>query len=197
MSAQRPLLPKNLPVPAQPSSQFDYYQNSLPPLRNRDNHSPNSTSRPPNGPKTYLPRLVPAAPRMHQTPHQLSIETPCDQQRTGCDQSRLYPKRRKEAPPDPNRIQYLAEQALAFLRQDLDRRVEASNVFPSYLSPTHIRSAMARYEEVIEAATKRAVCASCGRLLHVTDIRDIAKDEAAGFWTVNLTTARNMTTPEA
>jgi hypothetical protein len=132
----------------------------------------------PHGTKRSLPRLAPAAPRVQEAPNPLIIETSCDQQRTGCDQSRLYPKRKKLAPPDPNRIHYLAEQALTLLQQDLDRRVEASNAFPPHLSPAHIRSAVARYEEDIERAGKRAVCSCCGRLLHITDIHEVGKQDA-------------------
>lgn len=74
----------------------------------------------PHGTKRTLPRLAPAAPRVQEAPSPLIIETSCDRQRTGCDQSRLYPKRKKPAPPDPNKIHYLVEQALTLLQQDLD-----------------------------------------------------------------------------
>lgn len=82
---------------------------------------------------------------------------------------RLYPK--------PNNQECLASQALNFLRQDLLSRVEASNAFPLYLSPTHIRSAVRRYEDAIEDATNRAICTSCGSMFHVTDIHTVAKED--------------------
>ena len=38
---------------------------------------------------------------------------------------------------------------------------------------------MARYEEDIETAGKRAVCSSCGRLLHITEIHEVEKQDAS------------------
>jgi len=110
------------------------------------------------------------------SPYPLIVETSCGKQRTGCDQRRLYPERKKLAPPDPDRIHYLAAQALTILQPDLDKRGEASNLFPPHLSPAHIRSAVARYEEDIKTAGKRAVCSCCGRLLHITVIHELDQD---------------------
>ena len=72
---------------------------------------------------------------------------------------------------------YLAAQALTILQQDLDKRVEASILFPPHLSPAHIRSALARYEEDIETAGKRAVCSCSRRLLLITDIHELEKQD--------------------
>lgn len=110
------------------------------------------------------------------SPYPLIVETSCGKQRTGCDQRRLYPERKKLAPPDPDIIHYLAAQALTILQPDLDKRGEASNLFPPHLSPAHIRSAVARYEEDIKTAGKRAVGSCCGRLLHITVIHELDQD---------------------
>jgi hypothetical protein len=196
----------NLLSTPQSSSQFDYFHSSLlkastrrrlnfpirslpllAPAAPRVQQAPyphiieapcSQPAQQPHGTKRPLPPLAPAAPKVQEASNQPIIEPSCDQQRTGCDKTRLCPKRRKLAPLGPNGIQYLVEKALTFLRQEFDERVEASNVFPTHVSLAHIRSAIGRYRDAIAAASKRAVCASCGRLLHVTDIHKLVKNDA-------------------
>lgn len=63
------------------------------------------------------------------------------------------------------------------LRQEFDNRKDASNAFPPDISRTHIRAAVARYEEKIEAAAMRDVCSSCGGFFRVTDVHTVEKDD--------------------
>lgn len=148
------LLPLPIPLPALlPRPQTDYCLQPQETPRSRDNR------------ERSLAQLITTSPRAHN----LFIDESRYQQRAARNQMRLYPK--------PNNQECLAEQALNFLRQDLHSRVEASNAFPPYLSPAHIRSAMRRYEDAIEDATNRDICASCGSILHFTDIHTVAKED--------------------
>lgn len=158
-------------------------------IAKNQSQSPSSTTGHPNSPKASLRPLAPAPPRALHAPDPFIIETSCDQpaqqprkcnreqSQTGSQEIRLYPKLLDHTPTDPKRTQYLTDQALTFLQQELNRRVEASKSFPPHVSLAHIRSAVARYEETIEAASKRAVCASCGRLFDATDIHSVVNED--------------------
>ncbi|KAL6405631.1 hypothetical protein AUP68_11392, partial [Ilyonectria robusta] len=62
------------------------------------------------------------------------------------------------------------DQALCFLCDELETRATASDAFPPEISFSHIRAAVARYEDQISAAAERGVCCSCGKFVPITDI---------------------------
>jgi hypothetical protein len=69
--------------------------------------------------------------------------------------------------------QELLEQALRFLHNKYNSCVAASDVFSPQISAADIRRSVARYEDEITTATKRGICASCGRTVPIQHIYEI------------------------
>jgi hypothetical protein len=75
------------------------------------------------------------------------------------------------------RSQANLDRALCFLRDELETRAVASDVFPPDISCSHIRASVARYEDDISAAAKRCVCSSCGELVPTADIYRVGNED--------------------
>ncbi|OKO94694.1 ATP-dependent DNA helicase pfh1 [Penicillium subrubescens] len=80
---------------------------------------------------------------------------------------------KKQRTLDPRTFQDTLNQALGFLRDEVDARSAASNAFPPEVSSSHVRTSIARYEEEISAAANRDVCCSCGKLVPKSNIYNV------------------------
>lgn len=71
----------------------------------------------------------------------------------------------------------LIRQGLGFLQREFDLRMQASHIFPPEISPSHIRSSIARYENSMAAVSQETSCCSCGRLVPLDDVRQIPNND--------------------
>jgi hypothetical protein len=77
----------------------------------------------------------------------------------------LLPAVKKQRTLDLRTFQDNLNRVLDFLRDELETRAVASDVFPPEICSSHTRASVARYEDIISEATKRYVCSSCGKLV--------------------------------
>jgi hypothetical protein len=73
--------------------------------------------------------------------------------------------------------QEFLEQALRFLYDEYNSRVAASDLFPPQISAADVRRSVARYEDEMSTATKRDICASCGKTVPIHHIHEINDDD--------------------
>jgi hypothetical protein len=107
---------------------------------------------------------------------QKSLPKQVPQKRT-CHSLPLSPRTNRQRTTDLERVQQVIHQALAFLRDEYETHLHASNVFPPEISPSHIRASVASYENEIFAATQRAICCSCGKLVRVADLYQLLDED--------------------
>lgn len=67
----------------------------------------------------------------------------------------------------------ITNQALELLRDDLESRKSASADFPPVLSKAQIRASIARFQHLIDDASRQGICLSCGRLVPVLEMVEI------------------------
>jgi hypothetical protein len=119
--------------------------------------------------------LRPASPI--ETPQQngLSVTTPVSAKRAH-NPSPLRPATKRQKTTDLKRAQDGLLQALNFLRDGHRSRAVASDLFPPEISATDIRASVARFEDNIAAAASTGVCASCGKIIPLSDLYQMEDD---------------------
>lgn len=95
-------------------------------------------------------------------------------------------RRRPESQvPESSRLQitttcnasFVIDRGVDFLRQEHKFRVNASEAFPSPISPSNIRLSVARFEKSLELASRDLICAACGKLVPSTNVRQILDND--------------------
>ena len=81
--------------------------------------------------------------------------------------------KRQRIIPNPDSAQEAFVRALNFIRDEYKSRVAASEQFPPIMSSSIVRSSVARYEDIMTAAAKRGLCASCGKIVPTSDVRQV------------------------
>mgnify|MGYP007115617004 CR=1 FL=1 len=76
-------------------------------------------------------------------------------------------------------MQDVTHRSLGFLHRENINRIKASNSFFPFMSTAQIRAAVTQFAESVEDTSKRAPCASCGRLLSITDIHAVGKSNCS------------------
>ena len=81
--------------------------------------------------------------------------------------------KRQRIIPNPDSAQEAFVRALSFIRDEYESRVAASDQFPPIMSSSIVRSSVARFEDIMTAAAKRGLCASCGTIVPMSDIHRV------------------------
>jgi hypothetical protein len=89
------------------------------------------------------------------------------------DNSEILPASRRQRTTGIQDVEYIINQAIGFLQKEHESRVHASGIFPPEISPAHIRSSIAYYQNEISAAAQRSICASCGGTVPIANIRPV------------------------
>ncbi|KAF7585750.1 hypothetical protein BBP40_010165 [Aspergillus hancockii] len=71
----------------------------------------------------------------------------------------------------------LVRHSIDLLHQEYTSRIQASTLFPPEISPSSIRSSIARYEKIITAADREVTCCSCGRLVPLGDVYQVLHED--------------------
>jgi hypothetical protein len=88
----------------------------------------------------------------------------------------LSPTAKKHKTIESERAREVVHQSLGLLRDEYESRITGMSAFPPSILSSHIRTSVARYQEEFSAATDRAVCCSCGKLVRLTDYQISSED---------------------
>lgn len=80
------------------------------------------------------------------------------------------PRAKRQRIIDPQTSNDSLDKALGFLHYEYERHAVATQSFPPEITPSDIRKSISKYEEMTSNASKRSVCASCGKLVPEADI---------------------------
>src|SRR6202046_5087639 len=84
--------------------------------------------------------------------------------------------KRQRIIPNPDSAQEAFDRTLSFIRDEYESRVAASDQFPPIISSSIVRSSVARFEDIMTAAAKRGLCASCGTIVPMSDVHRVEHD---------------------
>jgi hypothetical protein len=87
----------------------------------------------------------------------------------------LHPKVKRQRIAENPRLSEAVKFAVDLLQEEFKLRKTASQDFPPDISPSHIRSAISKYEDAMTAAYTKSICCSCGGFVPTTDIRKIGE----------------------
>ncbi|KAJ5742359.1 uncharacterized protein N7511_011545 [Penicillium nucicola] len=80
------------------------------------------------------------------------------------------PRAKRQRILDPQAPNDSLDKALGFLHNEYERHAAATQSFLPEITPSVIRKSISSYEEMTSNASKRSVCASCGKLVPDADI---------------------------